>query len=95
MLMMMSVAIPVEAGNKAVQDHTLGQIVQKFMAEHKPESAYFTTRGGERCALFFVDMATASVMPQFAEPFFAGLNARIDFTPVMTPKDLAEGLGQS
>jgi hypothetical protein len=46
-----------------------------------------------------VDVADASKIPAFAEPWFLTFNADIEFHAVMSPQDLAqaglEGLGKA
>ena len=92
MRMLIRVTIPVEQGNAAIKDGSLGSIIQAFMAEHKPEAAYFTADGGNRTAYFFTRVSDPSRIPPMAEPFFMGLNAKVEFQPVMNPEDLAKGL---
>jgi len=41
MRMMIHVSIPVEAGNDGITSGKLMTLVQKFIADHKPDSAYF------------------------------------------------------
>src|SRR5579863_2767010 len=41
MRMMMHVTMPVETGNNAAKNGTLGTTLQKILAEMKPEAAYF------------------------------------------------------
>jgi hypothetical protein len=91
---MMRVTIPAESGNKAIQAGRLQQLVPEAMARMKPEAAYFTADGGSRTAYFFLDMQDQSQMPQFAEPFFMELNAKVDFQPVMNGEDLKTGLSR-
>lgn len=92
MRMMLKVSIPTEAGNKAVKDGTIGKILGQWSEQHKPEASYFVATNGERCAYFFVDIKDTTDIPSVAEPFFVGLNARIEFAPAMTPQDLKAGL---
>ena len=92
MRMMIRVTIPVEQGNAAIKDGSFSSIIQAFMAEHKPEAAYFVAEGGNRTAYFFASVSDPSLIPPMAEPFFMGLNAKVEFLPVMTPEDLAKGL---
>ncbi|MBI2838185.1 MAG: hypothetical protein HYX75_07730 [Acidobacteria bacterium] len=51
------------------------------------------TLEGERCGLFVFDMKEVSRMPSIAEPFFLGLDARVEYCPAMNPEDLKRGLG--
>lgn len=62
------------------------------MRDYKPEAAYFTTQGGDRGAIFVVDLPDASGIPALAEPFFMGLNAHVDFRPAMNADELRTGL---
>jgi hypothetical protein len=91
MRMMMTMAIPVEAGNRAINNGTLQKLVQSLMEDLKPEAAYFTTLDGLRTAIFFLDLKDVSDLPSVAEPAFLALNAKIDITPVMNAQDLMKG----
>ena len=92
MRMMIRVSIPSEAGNKAVKDGTIGKILGQWTEENRPEAAYFTADQGQRTAFFFVDLKDVSQIPSLAEPFFIGLNAKVEFLPAMNAQDLKAGL---
>jgi hypothetical protein len=92
MRMMMRVAIPCEAGNKAVKDGSIGRILGQWSEENRPEAAYFVSDQGTRTAYFFLDVKDSTQIPALAEPFFLGLNAQVDFSPAMNPQDLKTGL---
>jgi hypothetical protein len=92
MRMLMKVTLPNEGANAPVKDGSLGRIIGRFMEENRPEASYFITEGGERTALFFLDVKDSTFIPALAEPFFQALNARISFTPAMNPPDLQAGL---
>lgn len=83
---------PVEASNKAVQDGSLAKIMEKGLADLKPEAAYFYPHGGKRSALIVFDLKDPSDIPAIAEPFFMGMNASVQFFPVMNADDLRAGL---
>ena len=89
MRMMMKVSIPVDAGNAAIANGTLGSTMQRILGEMKAEAAYFATHGGERTGYIFFDMTDSSQLPAVAEPFFLAFNARIDVQPAMNAQDLA------
>ncbi len=90
MRMMVDVDFPIEPFNQMVKDGSVGAVVEKVLAEIKPEAIYFREREGKRGATMFVNMTDASQMPMIAEPFFLLFNAMVNFEPVMTPEDLAK-----
>jgi hypothetical protein len=90
MRVMIKIEIPVERGNAAMRDGSLGKTIQAILEEQKPEAAYFTDSNGMRSGLLFVDLKDASKIPALAEPWFLALNAKVEFKPVMLPADLAK-----
>jgi hypothetical protein len=92
---LMKVQIPTEAGNAAIKDGTLPQIVGKALDGLQAEAAYFTSEEGMRTALIFFDMADSSDIPSAAEPFFLGLGAKITFAPVMNADEMRAGVGRA
>ncbi len=95
MRVMMTVQIPTEAGNAALKDGSLPQIVGNALEALKAEAAYFTSTDGMRTGLIFFEMADSSEIPPAAEPFFQGLNAKITFSPVMTADEMRAGVGKA
>jgi hypothetical protein len=92
MRMLLRVSIPVEAGNAAAKDGTLGATIERILADLKPEAAYFySDDSGQRSGSIVFDMKDASHIPSVAEPWFLAFNASISLRPVMTPQDLAKG----
>jgi hypothetical protein len=86
----MKVSFPVEAGNAAARNGTLGTTVKGILDELKPEAAYFISNEfGERCGYIVFDLKETSQIPAVAEPWFLAFNARLTITPAMTPQDLA------
>jgi len=91
---MARVSIPAEAGNKAIKDGSLPKVMQQVAERWHPEAMYFTTFDGRRTAFIVFDMADPSDIPGFAEPLFMGMDAEVQFAPVMTGDDLQKGLSQ-
>lgn len=92
MRMMLKASFPAEASNKAINSGSFPLIMEKVMARLQPEAAYFMTFQGKRTMLAFFDMKDPSMIPQIAEPLFSGMNAEIDFIPVMSQAELQQGL---
>ena len=86
------ITVPVETGNHAIEDGTLGTVLQNAAERWKPEAMYFTAFDGQRTAFMVFDLPDASDIPQFAEPIFRGLNASLDIAPAMNADDLQKGL---
>jgi hypothetical protein len=91
---MARISMPVESGNRAIKDGTLGAVVQRAAERWKPEAMYFTTFDGQRTAFMVFDLPDASGIPSFAEPFFRELNANVQLAPAMNADDLQKGLSQ-
>ena len=91
MRMLMTVSIPVEAGNAAAKAGTLGSTVEQILADLKPEASYFFAddNGQRSCSIVF-DMKDTSEIPAVAEPWFLAFNAKVSFRPIMNPQDLAK-----
>ena len=92
MRMLMKVQFPTEAGNRAIKDGTLPDIIRKTLETAHAEAAYFTTMDGQRTMIAVFDLKAASDMPLISEPLFMGLNASIEFMPCMNAEDLKTGL---
>jgi hypothetical protein len=87
---LLRVSIPVEAGNAAAKAGTLGTMVEKILADLKPEAAYFfADDNGNRSGSIVFDLKDPSQIPAVAEPWFLAFNARVSFRPIMNPQDLA------
>jgi hypothetical protein len=99
MRMMMHVTFPHEPFSTAVRDGSVGAKMKRILDQQKPEAAYYTASGGHRSAFLIVEVADASKIPWFAEPWFLTFNADIELNPVMNGQDLAgaglESLGKA
>ena len=94
MRMLMTVEMDTEATNRGIRDNTMAKTMESALEHMKPEAAYFTTHDGHRTAYLVVDIGEPAQMVQISEPFFSGMNAKIDWTPVMNRQDLQEGLSR-
>jgi len=92
MRMLLHVTLDTEAGNRAILDGSIATTMGQFVEKTKPEAAYFGPHNGRRSAMFVFDMQDSSQIPAIAEPFFIGLGADIEMTPVMNLDDLQRGL---
>jgi hypothetical protein len=92
MRLMLRFSIPVERGNEAVADGTIGQAIENLVKATKAEAAYFTMIDGERGGMIFFEEEDQARLTQFNEPMFAALDAAIEIMPVQTLDDLKRGL---
>ncbi|MBV8731668.1 MAG: hypothetical protein JO336_17820 [Acidobacteriia bacterium] len=89
--MLMRVSIPVEAGNRAAKAGTLGTMVEKILADLKPEAAYFfADDNGQRSGSIVFDMNDTAEIPAVAEPWFLAFNAKVTIRPIMDVADLGK-----
>jgi hypothetical protein len=91
---MARISMPVESGNRAIKDGTLGATMERVAERWKPEAMFFTAFDGQRTAFIVFDLPDASDLPLFAEPLFRGLNAGVELAPAMNADDLQKGLSQ-
>lgn len=92
---MLKLQFPADAGNAAIKDGRLGKVLSDTMDRLKPEAAYFTAMDGDRGGFIVFDLKSVDDIPSIAEPFFMELNAKVQFTPVMTPEDVQRGLAKA
>jgi hypothetical protein len=94
MRMMLKFTFPVEKGNAAIKDGSLGRTMESIMSKLKPEAAYFSPLDGQRGGMIFFDLAEPSQIVEAVEPLFLNLNASTELVPVMNGDDLRKGLAK-
>jgi hypothetical protein len=94
MRLMMKFTIPVERGNEAARDGTIGQTIENLVKATNAEAAYFTVIDGERAGYIFFEETDQARLPQLNEPMFAALDAAITIVPALTLDDLKRGLSR-
>ena len=98
MRMLMHVKFPNAKFNTAVKDGTVGQKIQRILAEAKPEAVYFTEYDGRRGVILIVNVDDPSKVPGMSEPWFLAFDADVQFHIVMSPEELGrsglEGLAK-
>ncbi|WP_170336804.1 DUF3303 family protein [Ruegeria arenilitoris] len=92
MRLMMKFTIPVEKGNEAERDGTLGKAIAGLIEEVKAEASYFALEDGKRMGIIIFEETDQARMPKLNEPLFAALNASIEIQPVLTADDLQRAL---
>jgi len=85
---LMKVAIPVQSGNAAINEGSLGKTIESILADLKPEAAYFAGDNGKRTGFIFFDLKDASQIPAVAEPWFLAFDAHVELHPAMNLEDL-------
>jgi hypothetical protein len=95
MRMMLKFTLPVEKGNQAFKDGSLGKTLESLTKKLKPEAAYFGPSNGKRSGMMFFDLAEPSQIVKIAEPLFSNLNAEVEIVPVMNGDDLRKGLAKA
>jgi hypothetical protein len=94
MRMMLKAVMDTEMGNEAIQNGSLGKIIEQVVQQIKPEAAYFAAEDGQRACFMVFDMTDSSQLPVISEPLFQSGKARITISPCMNLDDLQRGLTQ-
>ena len=94
MRLMLKFTIPVEKGNQAAKDGTIGRAIDALIEQTQPEATYFTLDQGKRAGMIFFEVDDQARLTEFNEPLFAKLNAAIEIVPVLNQEDLRKGLNK-
>jgi len=95
MRMMFRWTAPAAKGNQAIADGSLMEVIENLLEQLQPEAAYFGPEGGKRAGMIVFDMTDPAQIPQIAEPLLQGLDAEVEFVPVMNVDDLRRALSGS
>ena len=79
--------LPVEAGNRMMQNPKGMEELEAYIKKIKAEATYFFENNGDRTMVFIVNLERTDQMPVFAEPLYM-MGAKVEFHPVMLPEDL-------
>ena len=71
MRMMLKFTLPVEKGNAAINDGSLGRTMELIISKLKPEAAYFTPMDGKRGGVIFFDLADPRKFPRWSSRSFS------------------------
>ncbi len=88
MRFMVTFRVPMDEGNAAIRDGSIGPTMEAILDDLKPEAAYLAEIEGARGGYLVVNMDDASQMPAIFEPLYLGLGATVQIKPVFTPDDM-------
>lgn len=94
MRMMMTIRIPVEHGNRSIQDGSMKMAFDDLIAKLRPEAMYFMMLDGMRGAIFVYDLKDGESykLLGFHEPLFAAVGALIEEQPVLNWDDMQKAM---
>ena len=84
--------ISTEAGNKMVKNTKFLQELENYIKKVNAEAAYFFEAGGDRTFSFIINLESADMIPDIAEPLFQDIGAKVEFHPVMLFEDLKKAV---
>ncbi len=95
MRMMLRAVVDTEAGNEALRNGSMLEVIEQMMQQLNPEAAYFVgSEDGQRSCVVVFDMADPSQLPAISEPLFQIGRARVTLSPCMNLDDVQKGLSQ-
>ena len=90
MRLLIEASLPVETGNAAIRDGSLGQKMQSILEDQKPEAVYFIEENGKRTVILVVNAESGLDIPRLAEPWFLAFNAHLEVHPAFVPEEMAD-----
>ena len=94
MRMMLRAVVDTEAGNEAIRNGSVAQMLEQMVTQLNPEAAYFHDEDGQRGMTVVFDMTDPSQMPLIPVPLYMGVKARVSIIPCMNLEDARRGLSQ-
>ncbi|HKB86863.1 MAG TPA: hypothetical protein VKD08_11870 [Ignavibacteriaceae bacterium] len=88
MKMILTITFPHDPFNAMIKKGTVGNVLNKLMADLKPEAAYFSLNEGRRNIFMVVNVNSGGDYVKYAEPFFLQFNADIKYDIVITPEEI-------
>jgi len=88
MRILIKAEISAEAGNRGLQSGKWQKVTADFMEEFKPECMYFVIENGHRNIYVVANIEKITDIPALTEPWFQGLNARVEVMPCLTYEDM-------
>jgi hypothetical protein len=82
------ISLPAQKFNELLRDGSAGKKIGNILEDTKPEAAYFTSKNGTRGGYVVYNIAQASDIPRYAEPWFLTFEALVEFMPAMVPEEL-------
>lgn len=76
--------VSAEDGNHGFQSGRWQKVTSDFMKEFEPECMYFVIENGYRNIYVVANVDKVTDIPALSEPWFQGLNARVEVMPCLT-----------
>lgn len=90
MKMMLKWSIPLDMGQRALEDGSLGRTYKVLCNKFTPEAAYFYRENGRLAGTLIVDLTKASQVAEINQLLIADLYADVVLAPVTGVKDRQE-----
>jgi hypothetical protein len=88
MRFVVTVRMPVEAGDAFVSDPEFPHVIEGILADQKAEAVYFMPVDGQRGILYVTDVPDGSYIPSVVEPWWLRLKADVRVAPAFTREEM-------